>query len=797
MARRIPSDVSPKLPRTPGRQAPGKEGSAAARPSTRAAISVLLVLLGLAPGGLVFVTPATAGPALAAAHTLAAVSTLAAEPLTLDPSFSAPSAPVSLADQAAIECLLDRQAAALRALDRTAYLRTFADPAGARPGDGVAGDPSARVARDLFGTIPPDASIAFAQIAPVFITPGPDGQVEVLARHLIAYREFSGEPGLAEVTAIERLRPLAPARSSGQLAWEVFDWILTDEPVARLTWPTWLDGRVTLEPFDGRLRAEMTYTFFAGNAGEPVRGTADLTFALADTLEVTAVRGATGELSWRRESGGLTVDIPDGGAPGRPLTVTVLYQGKIAAGGTPRRGNLEYLGAEVIYLRPESGWYPRPSTSTRIGGSLRGFVAVTVPGWWGAATSGRLVHATPAAGMGQVRTFTWGLDLPTDIYLAAGPYLIADLVTAQGITLRAFFYAREAEWAQAYLAETERILKVLSERFGPYPYGDLTLAEVQDFYYGGLSARTLVLLEKEWQADPGGQAWARDLLAHEISHQWWGEMIPVKGKADWFLWEGLASYSEALYAEEIEGPEGLRRVMALKAKSYAEAVRSHSRWSLGEANVRATDWQDAFVYDKGAWLFHSLRFLVGDEVFFDLLRAYVDRFAGRQPQTADLAALIAEMSPDDPYLAEFTNKWVDEAADPDLTLSGVSLVGPGEAGSGQRLAFDLVDKGSGSFPRAEIRIVYADGQVETFMAGTGRNTVDLPGRLTSLVVDPDHKILDLARQNNTWFFVGSLGVSRVWLCGCGYAVLGTVLLAAVLGVVRWVRRRGSPPDPAD
>lgn len=199
-------------------------------------------------------------------------------------------------------------------------------------------------------------------------------------------------------------------------------------------------------------------------------------------------------------------------------------------------------------------------------------MAVTVPGWWGAATSGRLVQATPAAGMGQVRTFTWGLDLPTDIYLAAGPYLIADLVTAQGITLRAFFYAREAEWAQAYLAETERILKVLSERFGPYPYGDLTLAEVRDFYYGGLSARTLVLLEKEWQADPGGQTWARDLLAHEIS----------------FLWEGLASYSEAIYAEEIEGPDGLRRVMALKAKSYAEAVRSHSRWSLGEANTRSS-----------------------------------------------------------------------------------------------------------------------------------------------------------------------------------------------------------------
>jgi hypothetical protein len=237
--------------------------------------------------------------------------------------------------------------------------------------------------------------------------------------------------------------------------------------------------------------------------------------------------------------------------------------------------------------------------------------------------------------------------------------------------------------------------------------------------------------------------------------------------------------------------------MAFKAESYAEAVRSHSRWSLREANVRATDWQDTFVYDKGAWLFHSLRFLLGDGVFFDLLRVYVDRFAGRQPRTADLAALIAEMAPDDPYLAEFTREWVDEAGDPDLTLSEVSLIGPGEAGAGQRVAFDLVDKGSGSFPRAEIRIIYADRRAETFMAGTGRNTVSLSGRLTSLVVDPDHKILDLARRNNTWFFAGSLGVSRVWLCGCGYAVLGTVLLAAVLGVLRGVRRWGSPPPAAD
>jgi hypothetical protein len=729
--------------------------------------------------------PAGARPALAGSSPASE-----AHPLVLDRPFAIPSGAVSPATAAAVATVLDRQSRALRAADAAAYLRTLAQPSASGPASGVAGDPRARAAFGLAGLLPPGASVSFAQIAPLFLTPGPDGQVEVLTHHLVVCRQPRSAEGLLEVLVIERLRPAESGPASISPNWEVFDWTLVEETSARLTWPVWLSGRVTFEPFDSRLRAEMTYTLYDGYPRSPAAGFVDLAFALAGTLRVSAVRGEAGDLSWRQEGESIRISLPDPG-PDRPLTVTIVYDGKVTSTGTAHRGNLEYLGAEVIYLRPESDWYPRPCSGKVVGPGLRGLLAVTVPAWWGAAAPGRLVETTPAAGMGETRTFTWGLDLPAEIYLSAGPYLMADRPSARGVTLRTFFYAREAALAEAYLTESERILDVFSDRFGAYPYPSLSLAEVQDFYYGGLSARTLVLLEKDWQADPVRRAAARDLLAHEIAHQWWGEIIPISGKADWFLWEGLASYSEALYAEVGEGPAGLQRVMALKSDSYARAARG--QWSLRQVNPRAADWQDAYIYDKGAWLFHSLRFLLGDESFFKLLRDYVDRFAGRQPGVADLAGLIAEAAPGDPYLAAFTDWWVEHAADPDLALAHVSLsgaMGANSAGTpGGQLAFSLVDRGSGAFPRAEVKIIYADGRTETVLAQAGVNSREVSGRVTSLVVDPDYRCLDLDRRNNVCFIVGGVGVSLAVTLVWATALLRAILLAAVTLVVCDVRRR--------
>ncbi len=731
--------------------------------------------------------PSLAGRASLAASTPASPVTKAdgapAQPLRLDPPFASPDGPVSQATKSQVGEVLAAQRAALLTGDLGAYLVTLGGPEGpdlaTAAGTGVAGSPSARVSHYLFDPLQEASAVDFASVNPVFFSPGADGTVEVLARHLAGYRAWEGDRRLVEVDALERLR------FDGR-AWKVFDWTKADETAARETWTLWVDGRVTLEPFESRLRAEITYTFFPGYPA----GDGDLAFELADTFEITRVHGENGDLPWRVDEEGFTVTLPPRSAAAEtPTRVTVAYRGHVTPSGSPRRGNLEYLGGEGIYLRPASGWYPRPLGE----GAVRGTLAVTVPGWWAAAVPGRLVAATRPGSIGEVRTFTWGLDLPAELYLAAGSYLVGDAVTARGVTVRTFFTPREAEWSAQYLAEAERILDFFSDEFAPYPYPNLTLAEVEDFYYGGLSARTFVLLEKDWLADPSWDAGARDLLAHEISHQWWGEMVSAQGEADWFLWEGLASYCEGLYAEEREGPGGLAQVMAEKAASYAGAVKRHAGWSIKQANVRTSEWQDAFVYDKGAWIFHTLRYLLGDDGFFGLMRTYLDLFAGREPSSADFDALVTGAAPGDAYLAEYVDRWVDQPGDPDLTVNRISL---GRDGS---LSFDLKDLGTGLFPEAEVKLVFAGGRSETVVCHAGRNVVKPPLPVRGLVVDPESKVLDLARPNNVWYMAGGFAVSRQTLEFGFQAVTG--MAVAALGLVGFAhlrrRRRGrSGSSPA-
>lgn len=703
--------------------------------------------------------------------------------LTLDPPLRVPEGPVPAPDKAAIIELLGRQEEAVRRLDPSGYLATFHPAAAGRgsplapPALAASGRPWVRVLGDLFDAIPVGATVLHVDLTPRFFAPGPDDTADVLVSLVIAHQAPDRRLGLVELTVLQRLG----SDESGR--WWVFDWFQVPERQARLSWLVWLEGKVFLEPFDGRLQGEMTYHLYPGSPGAGQ----SLSLNLGESFTVTAVRGATGALAWERS--GQTVKISLGGghagtsalqgdAQG-PVVVTVVYEGYVTPEGG-RRGNLEYLGGEGIHLRPATGWYPRLPG----GGAVRGTLTVTVPGWWAAAAPGRLTGHYPAS---DVATFTWSLDPPAELYLAAGPYSVQTRETSRGVVVRTFFYPLKNEFAPGYLIEAEGILEFCSETFAPYPYPNLSLVEVPRFYYGGLSARSFVLLDKEWLFDPRVYAQARSLLAHEISHQWWGEMIPVWGDVEWFLWEGLATYSEALYAEARNGPEALTRAMRSNAVVYAEAVRGRSDLSITQANRRTEGWHDRLVYEKGAWVFHTLRFLMGDEVFFDLLRTYLDRFTGRPPDSAGLERLIALAAPEDLYLATYVERWVRETEKVDLTLTGVSA--RSTSGGGTSLTFTVADHGTGAFPRAEVAFFFRGGGSETVLAEAGTHTLEFARPLAGLAVDPNHWVLDLNRGNNSYRLLAGVAIADATIEAAFRSAPVVLIVLAILLAGRGLLRR--------
>jgi aminopeptidase N len=152
-------------------------------------------------------------------------------------------------------------------------------------------------------------------------------------------------------------------------------------------------------------------------------------------------------------------------------------------------------------------------------------------------------------------------------------------------------------------------------------------------------------------------ATATSLIAHELAHQWWGNLVT---NADWthfWLNEGFATFMAAAYKEQARGREayladvqGWRRRIEQIRSAGVEKPLVFPVWNRPTADDRA------LVYQKGALVLHELRDSLGDAAFWDGIRAYTREFAGRSVTTADFASAM-ERSSQRP-LDAFFDRWV-------------------------------------------------------------------------------------------------------------------------------------------
>ncbi len=135
-----------------------------------------------------------------------------------------------------------------------------------------------------------------------------------------------------------------------------------------------------------------------------------------------------------------------------------------------------------------------------------------------------------------------------------------------------------------------------------------------------------------------------------LGHQWWGDMITCESWHDIWLNEGFASYTEALYYEVIEGTVSYHNYMAGMDYVGDRTIYVYDTTSVGSIfNI--------VVYDKGAWLLHMLRHVVGDATFFDILNAYYNSSAQHGHANSDFFKGVCEtVSGQD--LDSFFDEWL-------------------------------------------------------------------------------------------------------------------------------------------
>ena len=255
---------------------------------------------------------------------------------------------------------------------------------------------------------------------------------------------------------------------------------------------------------------------------------------------------------------------------------------------------------------------------------------------------------------------------------------------------------------------------------------------------------------------PDRQTFYSQLLRpHEIAHQWWGNVVNSELDRDGWIMEALATYSSLLWLEHHEGVEERNRTLAefqqnLLRKSGNETVESAGPVVLGR-RLRTSKLPEAYrviVYEKGAWIMHMLRGILGDEGFFTMLRSLCEQHASEPLTTERLRVVAAEFVPHghhDPELLDFFDQWIYGTGIPELSARWK------QSSRGGRHQFQLQLEQTGVpdyFPVSvpiEVHTLPGRSLVKTVVAGDGTDepgfSVVLRNPASRVVIDPEGWLL--------------------------------------------------------
>lgn len=470
---------------------------------------------------------------------------------------------------------------------------------------------------------------------------------------------------------------------------------------------------------------------------------------LGKGIALTSVTRAAAPAKFSHQGNFVFIEL-GGRAMERGVTETLVFS-------YSRGGSAALSGATTA---PESimgfgrDWIP----VLNLGDSFTADIALAVPEGWLALTQGRLLDTTTwltTAPTASALVYRYSMGHPAYYYgFAAAPYVARkahyESRTESGgtrplpITV-ALLPETTASYFDAYAKELPEILAFFESRLGPYPYPELAVAQVRGFP-GGLGTPGLILVGDPGFEKDGAPA---SFLAHEVAHTWFGNELTLDlsdGSIPW-LAEGFAQYWDSLYLENQHGSAALTRHMRSLAANYYSAAASVLDKPVS-GTLMADPMYASLVYDKGAFILHALRWVMGTDNFFAAMRQYVEANRGHivdVPQFQRQFELVHGQP-----LGWFFAEWLERTGIPHYILERAYQL-PRTDGS-YRVEVVVRQADTPYRMPVELAVVTADGM--------DRRVVDIGGTVTTatietraeplrIILDPDYWILKHPRTSET------------------------------------------------
>jgi len=325
-------------------------------------------------------------------------------------------------------------------------------------------------------------------------------------------------------------------------------------------------------------------------------------------------------------------------------------------------------------------------------------------------------------------TSRWKVHYPInqyDVTLNVGPYVsIEERYHGVDGTLDVpiLFWAlpEHEEKARRMWRQAPHILEVLGRRFGEYPFLEDKYWVVEAPYLG-MEHQSLVAYGDEFTDNAFG---FDAILLHETAHEWWGNKVTVSDWADFWLHEAFATYAEALYVDDTLGRD--------RYLDYMERMRGRIRNRKPIVQGKDLDSIHAYtgdIYFKGAWVLHTLRWLIGDEAFFRILHDFPNdpRYAYGHATTQDFIDFVAAETGRD--LGWFWKRYLFTAELPGWSFRR------DPSGAGEKLVLSWGD------PSFELPIPVGIGnRVQRVEMPGGQGVLSIPPG-AEITIDPEGSIL--------------------------------------------------------
>ena len=301
---------------------------------------------------------------------------------------------------------------------------------------------------------------------------------------------------------------------------------------------------------------------------------------------------------------------------------------------------------------------------------------VTAPARDLVVANGRLESTLSSSA--TTRTWVWNESVSISPYcmiVAVGQFARLE-AKDQSITPLSYYVPQsDRRFAMQGFAPAAPSLKYFSEIVGEYPYEKLAMI-VGATTFGGMENSSAIVfgsgLFNDFQTkQPRSKRFhiptgLRDVVAHEVAHQWFGDSVTEATWADLWLSEGFATYFEGLFIEKYEGGNEFRSYMKTIAEKYF-AYEMKSRTPIHDKETEGLKaLLNSNVYDKGAWVLHMLRGVVGEKAFFQGLRDYYAKYRDSTATSEDLRAVFENVSGKD--LKWFFTQWIYNSGHPSYVV---------------------------------------------------------------------------------------------------------------------------------